>query len=319
MQKEKTAKPAKRFSKFNLGKKIFITATVIWPIIHFLIFWVYINLDTITLSFQRFSMNKGKYVFVGWKNYEGLFELLFKGYPDKTLQNAVKNSLSLFVSSNMILLPISIVCGYVLYKRVFASAAFRVVFYLPSIISIVVLTMCFKFMFDPNIGLISPMLEKIGLGKLIPEYGWFKNEKTAWGMVITYSLWAGVGYNVLLLTGAFTRIPTDLIESAHLDGIGFWRELWSITLPLIGSTINTLIVVGTTAVLTQFLQPMMLTGEGQEGATSTIAYYITALVKNGTNGLPSAATIGVFFSVVAIPIILGFRKLLDKLLPAIEF
>lgn len=319
MQKEKTATKEKRFSKSNVGRKIFITATVVWPIIHFLIFWLYINLDTLLLSFQRFSMNKGEYVFVGWKNYEGLFDLLFKGYPDKTLQNAVKNSLSLFVSSNLVLLPISIVCGYVLYKRVFMSGVFRVVFYLPSIISMVVLTMCFKFMFDPNIGLISPILESVGLGGIVPEYGWFKNENTAWGMVILYSLWAGVGYNVLLLTGAFSRIPTDLIESAHLDGIGFWRELWSITLPLIASTINTLIVVGTTAVLTQFLQPMMLTGEGREGVTSTIAYYITAQVKQGTNGLPSAATLGVFFSAVAIPIILAFRKLLDKLLPAIEF
>ena len=124
---------------------------------------------------------------------------------------------------------------------------------------------------------------------------------------------------MLLLTGAFSRIPSDLVESAQLDGIGFWRELWSITLPLISSTINTLLVIGTTSVLTTFLQPMLLTGGGPNETTFTISYYITMSVKQGANGLPSAATIGVFMSLVAIPIILLFRKLLDKLLPPIEF
>ena len=199
------------------------------------------------------------------------------------------------------------------------SGFFRVIFYLPSIISMVVLTMCFKFMFDPNIGVVSPILKALGLESVIPEYGWFANVKTAWGMVLLYSLWAGIGYNVLLLTGAFSRIPTDIVESARLDGISFWRELWSITLPLISSTLNTLLVIGTTSVITTFLQPMLLTGGGPNESTFTIMYYVTAQVKNGANGLPSAATLGVFVSVIAIPLILGFRKLLDKLLPTIEF
>lgn len=308
-----------RAKKFNIKKTPFVYLMILWPTIHFLVFWVYINIDTIVLSFQRFSVNKGEYVGVGFMNYRELFKAIFEAYPDGTIRDAILNSLTLFLSNNLILLPLSIISGYVLYKKVFMSGFFRVVFYLPSIISIVVLTMCFKFMFDPRIGIISPILEGLGLGGIVPEFGWFANINTAWGMVLLYCCWAGIGYNVLLLTGAFSRIPMDLVESAKLDGIGFWRELVSITLPLISSTLNTLLVLGSTAVLTTFLQPMMLTGGGPNNSTFTIAYYIAAMVKQGANGICSAATLGVFVSVIALPILLGFRKLLNKLLPSVEF
>ena len=313
-KKEKTI-----FYKNSAARKVFIYAMILWPVLHFMIFWVYINFNTIVLSLQRFSVNKGTYVYIGFDNYKNLFEQLFYLYPDRMLLDAVLNSLSLFLFSNFLLLPLSILCGYVLYKKVFMAGVFRVVFYLPSIISMVVLTMCFKFMFDPSIGIVSPMLEALGLGNLVPEFGWFANIRTAWGMVLAYSLWAGIGYNVLLLTGAFSRVPTDIVESAKLDGIGFWRELWSITLPLISSTINTLIILGTTSVLTTFLQPMLLTGGGPNNSTYTIMYYVTAMVKSGANGVCSAATLGVFVSIIAIPLLLGLRKVLNKLLPAIEF
>lgn len=303
----------------STSRKIFIFCLIVWPVIHFLIFWVYINFNTIVLSLQRFSVNKGTYVYIGFDNYKNLFKQLFELYPDRMLFDAVMNSLSLFVFSNFLLLPLSVLCGYVLHKKVFLSGAFRVIFYLPSIISMVVLTMCFKFMFDPQIGIISPILNFFGLGHLVPEGGWFANINTAWGMVLTYSLWSGIGYNVLLLTGAFSRVPRDIVESATLDGAGFWRELWSITLPLISSTLNTLIVLGTTSVLTTFLQPMLLTGGGPNNSTYTIMYFVTANVKSGANGICSAATLGVFVSVIAIPLLLGFRKLLNKLLPTIEF
>lgn len=315
-----TEQPKKmKYYRNTLSKKIFIYAMIFWPILHFLIFWVYINFNTIILSLQRFSVNSGDYVFIGIDNYKNLFRQLFEQYPDRMLLDAVLNSLSLFLFSNFLLLPLSVISGYVLSKKVFMAGAFRVIFYLPSIISMVVLTMCFKFMFDPKLGIVTPILNGLGLGGIIPEFGWFANVKTAWGMVLFYSLWAGIGYNVLLLTGAFSRIPRDIIESAKLDGIGFWRELWSITLPLISSTLNTLIIIGTTSVLTTFLQPMLLTGGGPNNSTYTIMYYVTAMVKSGANGICSAATLGVFVSVIAIPLLLGFRKLLNKLLPSIEF
>lgn len=177
--------------------------------------------------------------------------------------------------------------------------------------------MVFGFMFDSTFGPVNDILYALGLEGIIPANGWLGDANTAMPMILLYCLWAGIGYNVVLLAGAIKRVPEEVIESAELDGIGFWRELWSIIIPLIFPTITTLFVIGCTVVFTLFLQPMLLTSGGPNNQTMTIAYYIVQLT-NG-NQLERAATMGIFFSVIGIPLIFGVKTLLEKITPQVEF
>jgi ABC-type sugar transport system permease subunit len=309
------AKKIKKRRKFK--RNLFIFLMLAYPILQFLIFWLYVNINTVIMTFQRFSLSEKDFVWNGLNNYSDLFNQLKIDY--NTLLPSIKNSLLYFPFNNFILLPISILCSFILSRKIAGYKSFRVIFFLPSIISIVVLTMVYKFMLDSSLGPINKLLEAIGLGKVIPSGGWLGNENTAQSTIFMYCLWAGIGYNVVLLSGAINRVPKEITESAQLDGIGMWKELFYIVIPLIFPTITTLFVIGCTVVFTLFLQPMLLTQGGPNGSTMTIAYYIVVFTKGTQAQMVTAATVGVFFSIIGIPIIFGIKILLEKITPQVEY
>lgn len=293
-------------------RKIFVLTMLAYPVIHFLIFWLYINFDTVLKSFQSFSYKTGDVVFVGMKNYVNFFKAFSSASGQ--LKYAVVNSIWFFVFNNFILLPVSILCAYLLFKKVFMEKVFRIIFFLPNIISVVVLTMVFKFMFDSQFGPLYKILYSISPG-MVPENGFFGQEGTAIIMIFVYCLWAGIGYNVLLLSGTIARIPTEILEAGKIDGVGMFREFIKIVVPLIFSTVSTLFVTGSMVMFTLFLQPMLLTPNTNH--TFTLALYIVNLVNN--NRLYDAAAAGMVCSIVGIPLIQGIKWLIEKMIPNVEF
>jgi ABC-type sugar transport system permease subunit len=307
----------KKKKKMPLGRKIFIISMIIYPIIHFLVFWLYVNIDSIIMAFQDFNYFEEKEIFVGLENFKwALDELYGLGKPD--LINCIKNSVLLFLSNNFVILPISIFCAYIFYKKVPGHKIFKVIFFLPNIISVVVLTLAFSFMFNTSFGPVNELLKWIGLESLIPANGWFSDKNTAFIMVLIYCLWAGIGYNVVLLSGAIGRIPEEVIESGKLDGIGMWRELFVIVVPLIFPTITTLFVTGVTVIFTLFLQPMLLTGGGPFNHISgTISLFIVELVN--ASDLYKAAAVGLLFSLVGIPLVQIVKFIFERISPDVEY
>lgn len=303
--------------KHDYGRTVFMILMMLVPAVHFAFFWIYVNIDTISLSFQSLDYMTGDYVPAGMRNYVYLWQELTK--EGSALPTAIKNSFTLFLWNDFIIVPISILCAFVLSKKMPFGSGFKVIFFLPSIISVVVLTTIFQFMFDSTLGCVNIALEKMGLENIIPQEGWFGSKNTAFKMILFYGLWTGIGANIVLLTGAITRIPEDLFEAGRLDGLGLWGELWHLVVPLIGTTTSTLMLMGTTVIFTYFLQPMLLTGANSANVgTFTIALYIVNNVRDvGNYSLGSA--VGVICIIVGTPIVLLVRKLLDWLFPAYEY
>ena len=183
----------------------------------------------------------------------------------------------------------------------------------------VVLIMSYRFMFDSTIGVVDPLLEARGLGHLVPEWGWFGTRDTANGVIVGYCIWAGLGGNFILLASAMARIPEDVIEAGKLDGVGFFREFYTITIPLIGTTLATLYMQGTTVIFTFFLQVKLLTGGGPNGSTGTLMLYIVESVKADSYDLSGSATVGMLIALVGTPIVLITRVIVDKVFPAYEY
>ena len=300
-------------------EKIFLLVMLAIPVAHFLVFFVYINLDTVALSFHsldRSPSSEGDYIFVGWQNYREIFRGLVSPYS--VFSNAIRNSLLLFALNNFVLLPLGILFSYVLHRKMPLSGAFRVIFYLPSIISIVVLTMLFSFVFDSTNGIINPLLKKIGMEYIIPEDGWLRSEETAMKMVLLYCFWAGIGGNIPLISGAIQRIPEELREAGQLDGVGFFGELWHIVFPLIGTTVSTLYMFGTTVIFSIFLQPKLLTGGGPDGETYTIALYIVESIREAGE-LTMGAAVGILCALIGTPVVVITKRLLERIFPAYEY
>ena len=300
------------FARRKRARKFFIFAMLFIPMLHFFVFFVYVNINTIVLSFQRYDYNLGENIFVAFQNYRTVIKNLL---TTDQLRVAIINSLIYFPVNNLIIIPLSTITAYFMYRKVPGRNIFRVIFFLPSIISIVVLTMAFQFMFDPLFGPMNDIIKSFGID--LPEGGWFGNPDTVMPMVYFYSVWAGIGFNMVLLNGAISRIPKEIIESARIDGIGMFKELTQIIVPMIWPTITTLFVVGTTVIFTMFLQSLLLAGGGPSGASKTVAYIVVEMVQTGN--LTEAATFGVIFSIIGIPIILLVKNLMERIGQSVEY
>lgn len=308
----------KRKKKKDASRIVFIVSLMAIPIISFLVFTVYVNFNTIVMSFQTRKQN-GEYVFNSnpFKNYVDFFRSVSEPYS--TFPKMVENSLMYFALNDLVIVPLSVILCYFLYKKVFLHQVFRVVFYLPSIVSMVVMVMVYSFMFDSSFGIVDPILTKLGLEHKIPEWGWLGTRDTANGLIVGYCIWGGLGGNLILLASAMGRIPEELVEAGKIDGLGFFREMWSITVPLIGTTLGTLYMMGTTVIFTFFMQVKLISNGGPNGQTGTIMLYIVEVVKADTFDLSGAATVGMIVAAIGTPLVLLTRWIVDKVFPAYEY
>lgn len=306
--------------KFKLNrttrKYIFIAELIIIPVINFIIFWVYVNFDTILLTFKRFDVPTASYVWRGFDGYISVFKSMILG-GDPGEFNAFVNSFRAILI-NVIILPVTFVISYSFYKKIRFRKFFQVVFFLPNIISLVVLCMMVRHMFSSDFGPIALVIEKI-TGHPTDWLGY--NSDKMWGIITVFCIWAGLGGNTVILCDAMQRIPEDIIEAARLDGIGFLREAWSIVLPLVMPTVGVFMIGVVTSPLSFTLQPMLIAvNPGIDNKFMTIGWYIFTSVDTGGSGnMIQAATIGMMFSMLLLPVIIAVRILVKKFTPDVQF
>lgn len=299
-------KKRKRWTR-KQKRLLFIWGMLALPLLQWLIFFVYVNLDSILMSFQTMNYKTGA---MEWtlNNYKRFF---YEWNALPQIGNAVKNSL-LAGLNNLVLILISLVLSYFFYKKIPGRGFFRVVYFLPSIISVVIYTMVFKFMFDTSVGPINVILQRLGVNAAnLP--GWFGDTKLAFPLVLLYCLWVGTGYNILILGAAMENLPEDVMEYSRLEGVSRTRELFQIVVPMIWPTLAVAILGSVTTVFTLFIQVDLLTEGGPGGASQTIAYLVNGLIKGANADLEWGAAMGLCFTIAAAPCIVVIKKLLDKI------
>ena len=242
----------------------------------------------------------------GLGNYRRFFNELGLG----EIGYAVKNSL-LIGLNDLFLLLISVIFSYFFFKKIRAAGFFRIIFFLPSVISIVIFVMVYKYMFDPNIGIVNHILKWFG-NENPPE--WLSNTSHyQLPLIMGYCLWVGTGYNILIMGGAMANLPEEVMEYSRLEGVGYFHELFKVVIPMIWPTISVGILTSVTTMFTLFIQVELITENGGTfHQSTTIGFMINSVVKGGTD-LEWAATLGICFTVVAIPIIIGVRKAMEKI------
>lgn len=315
-QTEKITMPILKKQKKTPAEIGFMIGMMAIPVLHFVIFWLFINVDSVFLSFQKYNMITGEWEWASFENYNALYVQFTK--PESVLPRALLNSFTVFLWNDFVIIPISLFFAYILYKKLPGGDAFKVIFFLPSIISVVVLTLAYSYIFNKAI---PDLFRGLGIEDKLSWYGFFGNPKTAWWMVLWYGLWTGIGGNIVLMSGSMARIPTEVLEAGKIDGLSMMKELWYVVIPLIGSTIGTLLLMGTAVIFTYFLQPKLLLGDSAEAVGGfTIALYIVNNVRdNGTVQMAQGATIGVLCALIGTPIVVLSRKLIDKFFPVYEY
>lgn len=162
--------------------------------------------------------------FVGLKNYINLF-------GDSVLQISVRNNL-IYCVLMMALVPVlSFVAAYIIETFVRRKAFFRTVTYLPAILPTIVVVLLWKWIYNPQYGLLNQFLELIGLGGI--STGWLTNSTTALWAVSFTSIWKTVPVYFVLFLAGLQAVPQDLVEASVLDGANRWQTIRHVTLPSI--------------------------------------------------------------------------------------
>ncbi|MEI9411916.1 sugar ABC transporter permease [Mesorhizobium salmacidum] len=148
----------------------------------------------------------------------------------------------------------------------------RAIYFIPSAISITVTGLLFYFIYQPDIGLLSAGLRRIGLEQLIQP--WLGSEDTAIYAIIAMSQWQGFGYSTLLFAIAIQKIPRDLYDAAVMDGAGPLRRLWSVTLPLTREMTGLMIIVTITGAFQVFNEVMVMTAGGPNNRSQVLGTWL---------------------------------------------
>ncbi|NMA05012.1 MAG: sugar ABC transporter permease [Acholeplasmataceae bacterium] len=279
------------------------------PITQFLIFWVYVNFNSILMAFQKFDGDTVTYTL---DNFIRFFDEIKLG--DSNLRIAIKNTMSLFLVNIGIILPLSLLFAYFLYKKVFFHKGFRVIFFLPQIISSVILITLFKYIIAPT-GPFNMVLSWITDKPISELPNWLGDPRYSFNTILVYCIWTGFAVNLVLITGAMSRIPKEIIEYGRLEGLSLKGELFKVIIPMIYPTLTTLIITTVSGMFVN-MGPILPFTQGNF-KTTTIGYYIFSQVKNNMYEYPAA--IGLVFTFIGLPIVLLVKKLLNKIGSDVEY
>lgn len=293
----------KRNPRSTFSKYFFLFVLLIGPIINWALFWLVANLSSIGLAFtdartEELTIVNFKDV---WQNFTS---------RDGTLLLALINTAKYFFTNLLFVIPMSMIIGFFIYKKIFLYRVFNVIFYLPCVISAVALTRVYTEFLASN----GPLDQLFNLR--IPPEGLLGRSKTATSTILLYTVWTGFSSNILLFVGAMTRIPIEILESAKLEGCGPAREIVSIILPLIFPTLSSMMILAFTGLFTAS-GPILLFCPNGENNTMTLSFWIFKQVYGsgevgGTGSYNLVSATGLCLTVIGVPIILFVRWLVEK-------
>jgi ABC-type sugar transport system permease subunit len=228
---------------------------------------------------------------VGTQNYQELF-----GSGD--IWEYLRTNL-VFLLSIPLILVITVAVSVLLYEGTPGAQFFRSVFYLPTILSAVIVGLLMRSLFAPE-GVVNTALTRVGLDALAVD--WLASTVTAFFVLIAAFYWQTLGQGVLIFLAGLSAMPAEVIEAAQIDGAGWWRRLFRIVLPMQAPALTYFLVTNTVYVfIGLFSFVYTITGGGPGRSTTPLDYqiYLSAF-ENGELGYASALSVVLLVLVVAI-------------------
>ncbi|WP_319562124.1 sugar ABC transporter permease [Marispirochaeta sp.] len=203
--------------------------------------------------------------FRGLNNYIRLFK-------DSVFWISFLNNVKLVILSLVIQLPIGLLLGLLVSSRLRGLGAYKLLFFVPMTISAVAIGITWKFIYDPNFGLLNTLLIKIGLENL--ALGWLGEPGLAMGAVIATISWQYIPLYMVIFGAALSGIPRELTEAAYIDGASGLQTFLYVTLPLLRGSIRTASILSITGSLKYFALIFVMTEGGPNYATELMATYM---------------------------------------------
>lgn len=290
---------------------IFYIGLLIIPITQVVIFYFVVNINSILLAFKQYDGASGQFM---W-SIETLKQMFTTLHTDKGMTFRLVNSVIMYGVSMVVVLPLSLLFSFYIYKKKPASKFFRTMLFLPSVVSPIVLSMLFGYFVDRAI----PEIMLKWFGKEVD--GLLAGLDTQFSTVIVYNALLGFGVQVLMYANAMSGINDSTVEAARLDGANSMQEFWHISLPSIFPTLTTFVVVGVAGLFTNQLNLLGFFNTSANVETQSIGYYLAAEILNaskvqgGVARYPLLSAFGLLSTAIAVPLTFLVKFLMERFGP----
>lgn len=302
---------SKKKKPVNTIRVLFILFCITIPILNWLIFYVYTNFSAFFMAF----MNKdGVWSFDNFIRFFNEFTL-----PTSQISEAFRNTFLTF-GILLITFPLKVLVSYFIYKKVPGYNFFRIVFFFPTIIFSVAVSMVFTRMVGES-GIVSQVVrDMVGLD-YIPEL--LADSRFANWTVLANMIWIGFPGDLIIWGGTFARIPTEVLESGRIDGVNWWTEFTKITVPMVWPTVSLQMVLMFCGIFGASGNVFLLT-KGDYGTMTLSAWMYLQMYNNvgtvdTTNVFNYLSAVGLCITVIAVTISLLIRRWTDKAFEEVEF
>lgn len=268
-------------------------------LLHLLLFVLFPVVFSVVLTFHKWNIISPM-EFVGLDNYARLF-------ADRLFWRAILNTLFFLIIHIPLQIVIALALAYFLNQKIFARAFFRASFFLPVVISGVVVTILWQQMYGLESGVINRILISLGLGRV----EWLTDWRVAMGSIAIMATWKNVGLYVILFLVGLQTVPASYYEAADVEGATPWQKFRYITLPAINPTIFMVVILSTIGGFSLFIEPYIMTGGGPLNSTLSGMLYIYKQAFEYYH-MGYSATLGLFFALLIMVVVMIQKMVIEE-------
>jgi len=268
-------------------------------VLHFLVFISFPVIFSFFLMFNQWNIISPM-KFVGFQNF-------YKLLHDAQFFRSLLNTLIFLVIHIPLQIIIALAFAVLLNQKIRFIGFFRAAYFLPVVVSGVVVTILWQQLYGYETGLLNRMLAGMGIQKV----GWLTNPAIAMASIAIMATWKNVGLYIILFLAGLQTVPHYLYESADLEGANAWQKFRYITLPMINPTMFMVVILSTIGGFSLFIEPYVMTGGGPLNSTLSAVLYI---YKEGFfyYHMGYASTLGFFFAGVILLVIIFQKKYVER-------
>lgn len=268
-------------------------------LLHLLAFTAFPVIFSLVLTFFRWNII-GPMEWTGLGNWERLFN-------DRLFWKAIFNTFKFLIVHIPLQIAVALLLAEVLNQKIFMRGFFRAAFFMPFVISGVVVTILWQQLLGFEEGVINRLLVSAGLGKV----GWLIDPKVAMVSIAIMATWKNVGLYIILFLVGLQTVPKQYYEAADLEGASHWQKFFKITIPMINPTIFMVVVLSTIGGFSLFIEPYILTGGGPLNSTLSAVLYIYKQAFEYYH-MGYSATLGVFFAMLVMLVVIIQKKFVEQ-------
>ena len=266
------------------------------------IFMIYPFFQSIYLSFTDWNGAEPVKNFIGLENYRNLL-------TDNLLWKSLRNNVIWVVIGTLGPLALGFLLAVLLASRPKGFTLFRTAYFMPQVLSPVVIGIVWGWMYNPLFGIFNVALERVGLESW--SRGWLGDPNWALYAVLLAAMWAETGFVFVVFLAGLQNVSRDLIEAATLDGANAWRRFWDVTVPQMANVVNVVTALLLIGGFSVFDIIFVMTGGGPANATEVVATYAYSEAFT-QNNVGYASTLTLVITIITLIASVIFMRLRER-------